>query len=662
MCRVTKLLYARLALGNLWKNRQTYLPFLMAASLLTFAMYSFLMITFNPGLGQVHGGMQFMTILVFGAFVIALFTAIFLFYANSFLMKRRKKEMGLYSILGMEKRHIARVLRHELSFTWLLAMALGLALGILLSRLLFLMIRLAIRIEVPLVGAVSGLAMGIAAGLMLLLFVLLMGYNTLQVRLVSPIDLLHGGQTGEREPRARWLLALLGLVFTGVGYGIAQRVDNPMAAIALFFVAVILVILGTYLLFLAGSIALLKLLKHNRRYYYRARHFITVSGLLYRMKQNAAGLASIAILCTMAMITIGTTVAMYNGSERMLTEYYPNDIQITLDSETAQAQVLAQNETLARAAGVRIVDRHAFAAYETQMAFMDGEIVRSDEIEYTTLEDYGKLHDLLVLTEETFTQLEGETMALGANEIACYTDAQTIPETLNIGGTAFALRRMPALAVVPCRSHGSAMHSTYLVVKEEAVALAVLAAAGEKKENLAPVYTAQWNVQGDEASLAAYEGAVEAQTDWQGKSLRIKAALREEWYALHGGFLFVGIFLGAIFLMGTALILYFKQISEGYQDHERFEILQKVGMSPAEVRATVRRQVLLVFFLPLGVAVCHVAGSLHMMVLMLRLFGLVDVPYIALNTFMAALGVGALYGLFYNQTARTYYRMVRYRG
>ncbi|MDD3412089.1 MAG: FtsX-like permease family protein, partial [Eubacteriales bacterium] len=308
---MTKLLYLRLARTNLWKNRQSYLPFLLASSLLTFALYSFLMITFNPGLAKVHGGDIFVMVLDFGVVVVGLFTAIFLFYANSFLVKRRKKELGLYAILGMEKKHISRVLRHELSISYLTSMVFGLGLGVLLARLLFLLIRLAIRIDVPLTSAVNWQACAITAVLFAALYALLMLWNEWQVRSVSPIELLRSGQTGEKEPKAHWLLAVLGLACMIGGYWMAQSVTSPMAAIALFFIAVLLVIAGTYLLFLTGSIALLKLLKNRKSFYYQSRHFVTISGMLYRMKQNAAGLASIVILCTMAMVTIGTTMAMY---------------------------------------------------------------------------------------------------------------------------------------------------------------------------------------------------------------------------------------------------------------------------------------------------------------------------------------------------------------
>ena len=658
---MTKALYFRLAAGNLWKNRQTYLPFLLATSLLTFSMYSFLMITFNTGLSRVHGGDQFQIILSFGIFVVGLFTAIFLCYANGFLIKRRKKELGLYSILGMEKRHVARVLTHELSLTWLASMAVGLSAGILLSRFLFLLIRLAMRVDVPLVGSVNMHALWLTLGLFAVLFLLLIGMNLRQVRSLNPIELLRGGQTGEREPKARWVLAVLGVAFTGAGYWMAQSVTNPMAAIALFFVAVILVILGTYLLFLTGSIALLKALRSNRRYYYRSRHFITVSGMLYRMKHNAAGLASIAILSTMAMITIGTTVALYNGSEKMLDEYYPNDMRVSVNDEGTQTAIVQRNLELAEAAGVSVTDVNAFHSYEVSFALEGSRVEPISEMQSQSLNDYSKMHTALILTEDEYTKMEGESLGLAAGEIACYTTADVKPQELVLGTQTHPVRTLDALPVIPSMRSASAVNSTYLIVPDEATQSAILDAVAAIDSERLPVYTTQWNVNGTEEALSAYYASVKnAASDWPEYTMRIKGELRGEWYGMHGGFLFVGIFLGMVFLMGTAIILYFKQISEGIQDHDRFVILQQVGMSQEEVRATVRRQILLVFFLPLAVAVCHVAGSLHMMTLMLRLFGLMDVPYIALNTFLAAFGVAALYGLFYHRTAKTYYRLVKF--
>jgi len=270
------------------------------------------------------------------------------------------------------------------------------------------------------------------------------------------------------------------------------------------------------------------------------------------------------------------------------------------------------------------------------------------------------MHYALIFSTDSFNTLEGSAITLNANEIACYTDSKDMQDSLSVGGQTYTLRKIDALPFTPTFSTGSSYNNVYLVVPSDAVAQAILADANTSDKEKLLLYTSQWNIQGTEQQQDAYNALLK-DSDWStNNSLRIKSGFRSEWYILYGGFLFVGIFLGLIFLMGTAMILYFKQISEGYQDHDRFIILQQVGMSPEEVRGTVRRQILMVFFLPLLVAVCHVAGSLHMITLMLQLFGLVDVPYIALNTFLSALGVIVLYGLFYLKTTGTYYKLVRF--
>jgi putative ABC transport system permease protein len=345
--------------------------------------------------------------------------------------------------------------------------------------------------------------------------------------------------------------------------------------------------------------------------------------------------------------------------EKTLSQYYPCDMQVTMDTAADQAAVETRNRELAADAGVSVSDFHAFTGYEVLFTLNGEQLVDADTMSLTGLNDYSRMHLALLLTGEAYAQLEGAPLPLAANEIGYWTTAKSMPDTLEIGANRYALRKIDSLAVTPCLSGGSAVNTTYLVLPDQAAVRAILTQAGETET--APVYTSQWNVQGSAAGLKAYYAAAgDASTGWAGHSLRVKASLREEWYAMHGGLLFVGIFLGLIFLMGTAMILYFKQVSEGYQDHDRFIIMQQVGMSPEEVKGTVRSQILMVFFLPLLVAVCHVGGSLHMIALMLRLFGLTDTPYIALNTFLAAAGVMALYGLFYIKTAGTYYRLVKF--
>ncbi len=659
---MTKLLYWRLARVNLWKNRQTYLPFLFASVMLTFTTYSFSCIGFDKGTQKLPGATLFILMLMLGLVIICLFSAIFLFYANSFLIKRRKKEMGLYAILGMEKKHISRVLKHELTLCYLLSMALGLGLGVLLSRLLFLLVRLAIQVEVPLTGSLSLPSLLITAGVFAVLFFLLKIYNSLQVRSVSPMALLQGGQVGEREPKARWVLTVLGAAAMLAGYVIANTVSNGISAIILFFVAVLLVILGTYCLFTAATLTVLKTLKANPRFYYQPRHFITVSGMLYRMKQNAAGLASIAILCSMAMITVGTTVALYTGTEKMLDNMYPSQLTVETSTPEKLAEAQAAAQACARENGVTLTGVHAFQSAETGFAVEGGQVKPAQAISMANMGDLGKLVDASVFTESEFNRLQGSVLGLNTQEIAWYSDSVDAPKTFSLDGQPYAVRKLASLPFRPAFAHASTLSSAYLVMPDEAARTALFKAYGEKLERDGPGrrYLLQLDYSAPPAQDKAFYEAFRAQYQGELGSLFHKATLRGELYNLFGGILFVGLFLGALFMMATALIIYFKQISEGYQDQDRFILLQKVGMNKKEVRATIRAQILTVFFLPLLVAICHVAGSLHMITLILGLMRLTDAGYIALTTFLAAGGIGLLYGGFYLKTAKTYYHLVRF--
>ncbi len=656
-------LYLRLALGNLWKNRQTYAPFLLAAVMLTFTFFSFLSLTANPGLREVPGYTAFLLMLSLGLVIVGVFSAIFLFYANGFLIKRRKREMGLYSILGMEKKHIARVVRHELFLGYVLTMAIGLGLGMVLNRLLFLLIRIILQVQFPLTPSISPLALIVTPILFALLFLCLVIYNSWQVRSVSPIDLLRGSQVGEKEPKARWFFGILGVVLLAAGYWIACTVSDSISAIMLFFVAVLLVILGTYCLFMAGTLSILKLLKRNNRIFYHPQHFITLSGMLYRMKQNAAGLASIAILCTMAMVTIGTTVALYRGADQTLNQLYPSDLKLNVSSAVDMETARDTAQACAQEMGIALSNLHAFQSHEILVKRAGNELLTLPGPLASTLQstaDYSQLLDMCVLTEQTFEDLQGISLDLADGEAAFYSLSTPAPSSIVWGEAHFALRALDTLHFTPAFSYSAATNSVYFVVKDAAALQALFSAIDDQTGAILPVFLLQMDIPEAPERQDAFAAAFRSQLTVPYHSFFNKNRLRTELYSLYGGFLFVGLFLGVLFLMATALILYFKQISEGYQDHDRFIILQKVGMSPQEVRKTVATQVLIVFFLPLLVAVCHVAGSLKMVTLMLRALGLSNTPYITLNVFLAAAFVAMFYFVFYAKTTKTYYKMVRF--
>lgn len=669
---MTKFLGLRLAGQNIRRNHQTYGPFLIASSLLTFALYSFAMMTMNPGMQKVSFGNGFLVILQLGLVVVGLFTAAFLFYANSFLIRRRKKELGLYGVLGMERRHVVKVLFIELLLSYLVTLGFGLGLGAVLARLMFLVLRALTRLNIPLDDTVSLPAMGVVAALMAALFLLLFIYNAVQVRRAKPVDLLRSQQQAEKEPKARWLLALLGIALLGVGYYLALTVRDPMTATLIFFVAVLLVIVGTYLTFLTGSVALLKALKHNKRFYYQSKHFVTVSGMLYRMKQNAAGLASIAILVTMAMVTIGTTAALYIGAEDTLYNVHPTDIQMTVHSEEEAARVLAASGDLAEEMGVTQVNRKVFRGMDAIFLKENDEFISMGEF-YGT--EGNRMYYLTFMGAEDYNALTGESLSLAPGEVGWAGD-HFPGERMTMVGQTWTVKQTTGKGLLP--------NSMSYVFKTAAVVLPswddVLALREEHQDELANSYisggraVADYNINfdldatkeerlvyGERMSNLLQETLQTLHPEGGfGYTYGSRAEYEDGWYGLYGTFLFVGAFLGLVFLMATALIIYFKQISEGYQDHDRYIILQKVGMSQAEVRKTVMRQILIVFFAPLLVALCHVAGSLPMIMLMLQMFGLMNVPFIALCSMGAAVLVALLYLIFYRRTAKSYLKLVKF--
>ena len=675
---MTRLFSLRLACSNIRRNYQTYGPFLLATSMLTFALFAFTTMSYNPGIREMESGdVLFSYLLTLGSVVVAIFTYIFLFYANSFLIKRRKTEFGLYGVLGMERRHIVGVMFCEMFLSYLLTMGIGMGLGTLLTRLLFLILRALTKLDIPLSNTASPMAITATVVLISVLFVLLFLYNALQVRLAKPIDLLHAKQQGEKEPKARWLLTLIGLAAMIAGYAIALWVSNPVTALGFFFVAVLLVILGTYLLFMTGSIALLKTLRAKKSFYYQPKHFINISGMLFRMKQNAAGLASIAILCTMAMVTFGATGALYFGLERSIREMNPADVVIEVNSaedlaivEEAVAKVDAQY-------GLPVRDRFTYRAYGTALYWKDGAYVSPNEGDITAADFYDNYLFVVLMPQEDFNALEGASLALGAGELALYGNGYH--ESFELCGQTWRVQRIDRLPFNP-GGYTAGFNTMVLVTPDWDTMVAIAEThpytPSELELGLDLSWCLRYDIEGTNEERLAYDTDVllvvrdalarvhdapinggDGQKYSVGFTLKATATIRQ--YAMFGTLLFVGVFLGLIFLMGTALIIYFKQISEGHQDRDRFLILQKVGMEQKLVRGSVRQQILLVFFLPLIVALIHVLGSLNLISLMLGAFGLVDRTFINLCSIGSALIVAVVYLAFYGQTAHSYYKIVR---
>ena len=663
-------LYPRLAATNLKKNRRFYLPYLLACIVIVALFCIILTLASDPYLGQMQHGGSVSQVLGFGVLIMALFSAIILFYTNSTFTKQRKREFAIYNILGMEKRHISYVLFWESLYTAAMALFFGLVAAGVFSKLLQLVLVRLIGGEATFGLNIRLMSIGYTAAFFGALFLLLL-LNTIRIiHLSNPVQLLRAGSEGEREPRSKWILALLGAVCLAAGYIISLRTNAALYAIQYFFPAVILVIIGTYLTFIALSIVVLKALRKNRRYYYKTSHFATVSGLIYRMSRNAAGLASICILSTMVLVTVSTTVSLYKGVDAYAAVRWPQDMTLTLMTDTRTntvpdvAPVLQVVDDAMTRAGLTQSNVHGYRTVRFS-TLRSGDAL--DQFTGSGVDAY----TVLVLDTEGYADLTGEQVTLAPGEALAWTDGKPFGDTVTICGRAFRLRQLDSF---PLDSGSSIMglHTLYLVVPDldsvldlRAQQNAYVSEHGGTRSMLN--YTYQFDLSGTDAeqldalhallSDPAFASAAEA------ANVQYTTDMRADGYptlrSMYGGFLFLGFFLGFVFLFATVLIIYYKQVSEGYDDRGRFRIMQQVGMTPKEVKATIRTQVLLMFFLPLVTAAIHIAFAFPLIKQIVFAFGLQNVHLFLLCT-LGTFGVFALlYTFVYLLTARTYYRIVR---
>ena len=659
---MTKGLYWRLAWANLRKNYRVTLPYVLSSTGVCMMFYMLYALGAGIDRDAMYGGNSVGAMMELGTYVIGIFAVLFLFYTNSFIMKRRKKELGLYNILGMEKRHIARVIFAETLLAALCTLVLGLSLGILFSKILFLALGKVLGLAVPIAFLVPPWAVGSTVLLFLAIFFCLTLYNVLQVKLSKPIELLHGSDAGEKEPKAHWFFAVLGVLLLGGGYYLAVTIQSPIEALMFFFIAVILVILGTYLLFMTGITALLKLLKKNKGFYYKTRHFTAVSGMLYRMKQNAAGLASICILSTCLLVTVSTTYSLYTGLEGIIHDRYPRDFSITLraPNEAAIEAVEAIVEEEAQKMGLAPQDAFQFTARYWTTARV-GSRLSFDETYSST---YAVIQ---ACTLEEFNRDTGRNETMAPGEVLMADPRGTYPgDTLEVGGKSFSVRR------IDYRLEGainSLIYETYaLIFPDEEAILSVLTKEQVEDTRLNdPTHYFYFDIGEDDKELKAFSNAFDGrvESDFPKAGVEFDALMtdsaagaREDFLALYGGLFFLGMFLGLLFLMGTALIIYYKQVSEGYEDAKRFAIMQKVGMSRAEVKKSIHSQIILVFFLPLLTALLHLGFAFPMLQKILALLDMGNFQLILFST-LGCVGVFAItYFIIYACTARTYYKIV----
>ncbi|MGN0695295.1 MAG: FtsX-like permease family protein [Oscillospiraceae bacterium] len=669
------LLYPKLAASGIKKNRRTYLPYILTCSGMIMMYYIVSFLTVSSFVGEMKGGNYMQLILYSGCGVMVVFSAIFLFYTNSFLIRRRKTEFGLYNILGMDKRNISRILFWETLIIYAVSMAAGIGCGILFSKFAELALT-------KMLGGTASYAFNVEIRSIIhaliyyaVIFLMIMINSLRQIHLSNPVELMHSEKSGEKPPKANYFLAIAGAVLLGIAYYMAVVIKQPISAIFAFFIAVIMVIIATYLLFIAGSVVICRGLQKNKSYYYRTNHFISVSQMSYRMKRNGAGLASICILSTMVLVTLSSTICLFIGEEDMLRQRYPRNIVI--DTYTTDEEMIS----LTHGAAEKVLSEYGEApenvlyySYLDISGGFDGDSVILDPDSIDELSDSldPDIRQIFIVTIDDYNRLMNENEILSDGEVMTYAtksdydyDSITLREygtfTVKAHAEDFADNGVDSMQMVP---------SLYIFVKDEAVVKELyelqLGIYGSAHSYMHDYYG--FDLSCDEEKQTDIGNALFdeimmikencSEDEWQGVSIECAAKDRTEFYAMYGGLFFLGILLGAVFIAAAVLIMYYKQVSEGFEDRSRYEILSKVGMTKKEIRQSINSQVLTVFFAPLAAAGVHMAFAFGIISRLLTLFGLTDAGLFAAVTLCCFVAFGAMYTAVYFITSRSYFKIV----
>lgn len=665
-------LYSRLALNGIRKNKRLYIPYILTCSGMVMMFYIISFLSNSDLVGKMSGGSIMQSFLMMGCVVMGVFSLIFLFYTNSFLIRRRKKEFGLYNILGMGKWNLARVLTWESLIVSLISMISGLFCGILFSKLAELLMIRILKMEADFTLSISADAVLWTVVLFAAIFLLILLNTLKQIRVSNPIELLHSENSGEKPPKSNWIFALAGVIIMAAAYYIAVSIEDPVSALMWFMVAVIMVIIATYLLFIAGSVAFCKILQKKKNYYYKTNHFISVSSMVFRMKRNGAGLASICILCTMVLVMISSTVCLYMGAEDSLRKRYPRNIGIDMvinEFEDLNAeQVKNTKETVYRAAAEKGEKPENILDYN-MAAFLAG--MKGNKLLISNLQSFSDCHSVFIIDIDDYNRIMNKTETLEKGEALIYIteNSEFNEDTIEIEGAQTLKIKKTVEGFVENRNSAINMTgSVFLFVSDwQETVSPMMQLANYKGDRLITLHSyygydlscddeKQNNIYNELASRNK-----EDQIDENSKfSMRIEASSIEktEFYELYGSLFFLGILLGIVFVFAAVLIIYYKQISEGYEDQSRFDIMQKVGMNKKEIRKSINSQVLTVFFLPLLMSAIHLGFAFPMIYKILMLFSITDLTFLILVTISCFAVFALCYIIVYKFTSKAYYSIV----
>ena len=658
----------RLALSNLIKNRKLYYPFALATILAIAITYIFTSLTLNPHLDDLTGADAIKMVLGMGLGIVALSSGIIVLYANSFVMKNRSKELGLYSVLGLEKPHLFSMIFKETVILGFVTLLLGIGVGALFDKLIYAFLQRLIGESTGLVSTFQVMTIPIVLVIFACIFSLLVLVNGFRLLRLNPLQLTKDGLKGEKKGRFLVIQTLLGLGAMGYGYYLALSVQNPVTAIMSFFLAVLLVILGTYLLFNAGTTVVLQLLKKKKNYYYKPNNMISISNLVFRMKKNAVGLATIAILSSMVLVTLVGAASIYAGKKDYLASATPHDYSVAGNKVDLTSTKKLMDDFL--------IKTGEQANEEVAVSYLLFGIKNQETNKLTVFTKNERKvvpkSIVLVFSQETFKQLTGKELNLSSNQIALYTKNKTLKtqKSLSIDGKNYQIHRQIGDFInkkVPNIYKIIVSDYSYLVVPDIKIFESSM-----KGTSIAQATYVGVNVKDPTHDAKKNSDLLDQMTDKETQQLaRQTTGVSQSYLTANsqydtegmlngfvGGTLFIGIFLSIIFMLGTVLVIYYKQISEGYEDRERFVILQKIGLDDLQVKQTIRKQVLTVFFLPLIFAFIHLAFAYHMISLIVRIIGVLN-PDLMLVVTIIVCGVFFLaYVLVFALTSRSYRRIV----
>lgn len=653
----------KLAVTGILKNKEAYFPYLAASIFSVFIYFVFASILQNDIMRSLPKAEYILILMNIGLVLLGIILVPFLFYTNSFLIKRRKKELGLYSILGMEKYHIGIMMFYETVIIYLVAVVVGVIFGIVFSKMIFLLLlnmtKLPVDISFPFqIKALKGTIIFFA-----FVYFLNLITNLLQVGKANPTELLQGGKKGEKELKHLWIPAIIGVVTLGMGYKMAITSEIDEMIFLNFFGAVFLVIIGTYFIFTSGSIVLFKALKKQKHFYYKPKNFVTISGVLYRMKKNAASLVNICIFSTMVIITLLCTISLYIGTDEILEYEYPCDMELSFYEEDYQKEKVENIiETMKQKHSITIEQRFEYT-YQRILLEQIENYFRAIPEEGGNSKNYNWVR---FFTLEDYNREMKENESLKENEILCFSNGADLDiSEIKIEEEVFSVKKeLKELGLEGKKEENNYSKKYFIIVKDKEILDRITnnfleRGATKRKHDLL------FSISGEEKEMEEFIKEVEqALTDegsFESFSFRNGIENKDITVSMNGGLLFIGIFFGIVFCMCLILILYYKQITEGYEDKDKFEIMQKVGMSDKEVKGTIKRQILLIFFMPLFGAILHTIVAIKMVEGLLAVLYLFNHHLILSCTFIIILTFSIFYLIAYLFTSKTYYRIVQRR-